>query len=130
VIHTGDCAYHANNASGCKFYNNLAYHCGAGFQRQADYPPAPTLVNNVLSGNIRGAGESRNNLSRAEKSWFVAADKNDFRLTANGKAALVGKGERLSDNAEDFFFQPRTGNDLGPVNSAATQSTRWVDRRM
>ena len=130
VIRTGDCAYHTNNASGCRFYNNLAYECGAGFQRQASYPPDPVLVNNVLSGSIRGAGDSRNNLTKVESTWFMGADNNDFRLTPAGKAALAGKGEALKDNPLDFFSQPRNTNDLGPVNASAGASTRWVDRRM
>lgn len=130
VVGTGDCAYHTNNGSDCKFYNNLAYNCGAGFQRQASYPPDPALVNNVLSGSIRGAGESRNNLTKVDKSWFVAADKNDFRLSESGKAALAGKGQELKDNPVDFFGQPRAVSDMGPVNATAGQSTEWVDRRM
>ena len=103
VVGTGDCAYHANNGSDCKFYNNLAYDCGAGFQRQASYPPDPVLINNVLSGKIRGAGESCNNLTRVERTWFTAAGKNGCRLTAAGKAALAGKGQTLKDNPLDFF---------------------------
>lgn len=130
VVRTGDCAYHANNGSDCKFYNNLAYNCRAGFQRQASYPPDPTLINNIFSGGIRGAGESVNNLTNVETAWFVAADKNDFRLTATGKAALAGKGQALTDNPADFFGQPRKLNDLGPVNADAQESTVWVDRRM
>ena len=130
VVSTGDCAYHANNGSNCKFYNNLAYNCGAGFQRQASYPPDPALVNNVLSGSIRGPGESRSNLTAVDKAWFRAPDSNDFRLTDSGRAALAGKGQQLKDNPVDFFGQPRKANDLGPVNASATQSTRWVDRRL
>jgi len=61
VVNTGDCAYHTNNGSNCKFYNNLAYNCGAGFQRQASYPPDPVLINNGDSGthgdgNRQGGG--------------------------------------------------------------------------
>ena len=129
VVGAGDCAYHANNGSDCKFYNNLAYNCGAGFQRQASYPPDPALLNNVLSGRIKGAGESRNNLTKVEKDWFVAADKNDFRLSAAGKAALAGKGAGLKDNPVDFFGEHRAADDPGPVNAGARQSTRWMDRR-
>jgi len=129
VVNTGDCAYHTNNGSNCKFYNNLAYRCGAGFQRQASYPPDPELVNNVFSGNIRGAGESRNNLTTADNAWFVAPDQNDFRLTSAGKTALAGKGQAIKDNPGDFFGRPRKTNDLGPVNADAAQSTCWTDLR-
>jgi hypothetical protein len=129
VIGTGDCAFHANNASKCEFYNNLAYDCGAGFQRQGSYPPDPRLINNVLSGSIRG-GESSPNLTKVNKAWFTAPDAQDFRLTADGRSAFGGKGLLLKENPMDFFGQPRPGNDLGPLNPNAAQSTRWQDRRM
>ena len=130
VINTGDCAYHTNNASGCKFYNNLAYGCGAGFQRQASYPQDPALMNNIFSGKIRGAGDSQANLTKVESSWFMDAASNDFRLSSAGKTALSGKGQQIEANPSDFFNQPRKTSDLGPVNAGASISTRWVDRRM
>ena len=133
VINTTDCAYHSNNASDCKFYNNLAYHCGAGFQMQASYPPDCTLINNVLSGAIKKPGKAENNLTKVDPAWFVAPDKQDFRLTDAGKAALAGKGSVLADNPTDFFGQPRKAGsplDLGPVNADDNKvSTQWVDRR-
>jgi hypothetical protein len=129
VVRTGDCAYHANNAADCKFYNNLAFACGAGFQRQGSDPPDPALINNLLSGSIRGAGEAENNLTKVNPAWFVAPAENDFRLSAAGKSALAGKGRELADNLVDFFGQARKSNDLGPVNSDAAASTAWVDRR-
>ena len=129
VINSGDYAYHSNNASDCKFYNNLAFNCGGGFQRQASYKPDPVLSNNVFSGNIKGGGEAKNNLTKVDMTWFAAPEKNDFRLTPAGKAALAGQGVELPDNPMDFFSQPRKSHDLGPVNAAAGQSTGWTDRR-
>jgi len=132
VVNTGDCAFHTNNASGCKFYGNLAYNCGAGFQRQASYPPDAALANNVLSGNLKGPGKSENNLTKVDKAWFVAPDQFDFRLTEAGKVALAGKGTALADNPTDFFGSRRKAGapqDLGPVNADARESTKWVDHR-
>jgi hypothetical protein len=103
VINTGDCAYHCNNASDCKFYNNLAYNCGAGFQMQKSYPPDSTLINNILSDNLTKPGKAENNLTKVDPTWFVAPDKDDFRLSDAGKMALAGKGQPLTDNPTDFF---------------------------
>ncbi len=129
VVNTGDCAYHSNNATNCQFLNNLAYNCGAGFQRQGSYAPDPVLKNNVLSGRIRGAGESKDNLTAVEKTWFVAPERYDFRLTPAGKAALVDKGEIAKECPADFFERLRPSSVLGPVDAVGTESTEWVDRR-
>jgi hypothetical protein len=132
VINTGDCAYHGNNASDCKFYNNLAYNCAAGFQMQGSYPPDSTLINNVLSGDIKKPGKAEDNLTKVESAWFVAPDQLDFRLTDAGKAALASKGQPLADNPTDFFGGLRKAGqplDLGPVNADAKESTKWIDRR-
>jgi len=131
VVNTADVAYHSNNGSRCFFYNNLAWGC-KGFQRQASYPPDPVLVNNLIAGSYAGASkDSRNNLNKIEKTWFVNADEYDFRLTAEGSAVLDGKGEELADNPVDYFGTKRKSGPqcLGPVLPDATQSTRWTDRR-
>lgn len=131
VVNTADCAYHTNNGSDCKFYNNLAYNCGAGFQRQANYPPEPTLINNVFCGGIKGAGKNENNLTKVDKAWFLTPDAGDFRLSPAGVKALAGKGQALADNPTDYFGTPRKPGaaDLGPVIPDAKVSTKWVDRR-
>ena len=130
VVNTTDVAYHANNASNCKFYNNLAYNCRGGFQRQGGYAPDPAVINSVFSGSIHGAGESQNNVTKVDEAWFVAPEKNDFRLTDIGKAALAGNAQPLKNNPADFLSNPRpTPPDLGPLNATATQSPQWLDRR-
>lgn len=129
VVNTGDCAYHTNNGQDCKFYNNLAFNCGAGYQRQASYPPDATLVNNVLSGRLQNPGQNRDNLTRCDKAWFVDAAKMDFRLSDAGRKELADKGTVVKDADKDFFGQPRKKPALGPVNADAKESTTWTDRR-
>lgn len=131
VVNTTDSAYHTNNAANCKFYNNLAFNCRT-FQRQASYPKDPVLINNLIGGNVtKGASESKNNLTDVKKEWFVNPALNDFRLTDQGKTALVGKGLALPDNPTDFFGTKRdpATPTLGPVLPDAKASTQWVDRR-
>ena len=131
VLRTSDTAYHSKKATACNYYNNLAWDCGT-FQCQASWAVAPTLINNLIAGRYQGVSpKSRDNLTRLQKAWFVDPDKDDFRLTAAGKAALVGKGEDLPDNPIDFFGTPRKSGSkvLGPVLPDATVSTKWVSRR-
>ncbi|MCG3179935.1 MAG: hypothetical protein BIFFINMI_02285 [Phycisphaerae bacterium] len=133
VLNCSDAAYHSNNASNCKFYNNLAFNKASDFQRQASYPPDPLLVNNLIPGRLTGVlAASNHNVTAVKAEWFKDPANCDFRLTAAGKAALAGKGAPLADNPTDFFGNPRPAGqpqDLGPVNANATASTRWVDRR-
>lgn len=131
VINTRDVAYHSFRAAKCLFANNLAINCGAGYQMQESYPPDPAVINNVLSGRIRG-GNEQNNLTSIDASWFVDPGQQDFRLTDKGIAAFGGKGKRLSENPVDFFGQKRGPGDassLGPVNAQASRSTQWRDAR-
>jgi hypothetical protein len=129
VLNTGDVAYHSNNGRNCRFYNNLAWGCGT-FQRQASYPKDPVLDNNLIGGAVKGASENKNTVA-PQWDWFVDVEKEDFRLTAAGKAALVGKGNALNDNPTDFFGakRDRTVPVLGPVLPDASESTKWTDRR-
>jgi hypothetical protein len=130
VVRTADVAYHSNNGANCRFYNNLAYGC-KGFQRQASYPKDPVLVNNAV-GKLSGADASSNhNVGPGEKAWFQDPDKYDFRLTAAGEAALVGKAVHVEENPLDMFGAKRDPGKpvLGPSPPGATQAAAWVDRR-
>lgn len=131
VINATDASYHSNNSANCKFYNNLAWS-GDSFQKQAAYPQDPVLVNNLIGGGVNGTSENKSTVA-PKKEWFVNPDDGDFRLTDDGQAALVGKGENLpiEDNSTDFFgTQREVGKPvLGPVLPDARESTKWVDRR-
>jgi Right handed beta helix region len=132
VIAAADSSYHTNNGANCRFYNNLTWKCTT-FQRQAAYPKDPVLINNLIGGRTnRGTSVSKSNLA-PRKAWFVDPDKMDFRLTAAGKAALIGKGAKvpLAENPTDFFGNKRDPAKpvIGPVLPDARQSTKWVDRR-
>jgi hypothetical protein len=131
VINTSDVAYHTKNSSACSFYNNLAWNCKT-FQCKASSPTEPTLINNLVGGPYSGASaESKSNVEKLQKEWFVNPDECDFRLTGAGKAALGGKGQPLADNPTDYFGAKRKEGpqDPGPVLPDAAQSTQWTDRR-
>lgn len=131
VINTTDSAFHCNNGANCKFYNNLTWHA-ATFQMQASYPKNPVLINNLITGSVKGASENKATLT-PKKEWFVDPENSDFRLTTAGKTALTGKGEPLSreECPTDFFGNKRDPKHavIGPVLPTATESTKWVARR-
>lgn len=133
VMNVSDDAYYSNNAAGCRWYNNLSWNCET-FRRPRSYPPDPVLVNNLIQGKLRDvAPASKGNVTEVQKAWFVGPDDGDFRLTAAGQAALVGKGAPVpaEENPTDFFGSPRDPARpvVGPVLPNATASTKWADRR-
>jgi len=131
VVATTDRPYHTNKASGCRFLNNLAWGA-SGFQRQGAAGTDPVLTNNLIGGTLKGAGaDSKANPSGVKREWFVKPEAMDFRLSEEGKKELVGKGEVVLGNPEDFFGTKRgvANSVLGPVLPDAKESTAWVDRR-
>lgn len=133
VMNVSDDAYHSNNASRCRWYNNVSWNCQT-FRRSQSYPPDPVLANNLIQGKLRDvAAESKGNVTELQREWFVGPDDGDFRLTEKGKAALVGKGVAVpaAENPTDFFGTRRDPARVvvGPVLPDAGASTKWVDRR-
>lgn len=133
VMNVSDDAYYSNNASECRWHNNLSWNCRT-FRRPRSYPPDPVLVNNLIQGPLRDISpESKGNVTEIRKEWFTSPDDGDFRLTAAGVAALAGKGVPVpaDDNPTDFFGTKRNPTQpvIGPVLPNAKQSTKWMDRR-
>jgi hypothetical protein len=133
VMNVSDDAYSSNNASGCRWYNNLSWNCRT-FRRPRSYPPDPVLVNNLIQGPLRDISpESKGNVTELRQEWFASPDDGDFRLTAAGQAALADKAVPVAaeDNPTDFFGSERDPRSavVGPVLPNARQSTKWIDRR-
>ncbi|MCK5849345.1 MAG: right-handed parallel beta-helix repeat-containing protein [Kiritimatiellae bacterium] len=129
IVGTHDVALHSNNASDCKFYNNMSYNCRK-FQMQKSYKQNSTLINNMV-GKLLKPGRNSNNAGQGQKAWFKDADKYDFSLTSAGKKAVSKKGLHLRDNPTDLFGNKRDPRNacLGPVLPGSKQSVVWVDRR-
>lgn len=128
VLHCTDSGLHSRRACGSKFYNNIVYDTGAGFQVQVNSAGAPVEIrNNIMSGHVIGG----NNFVQSNNRFDVAAA--DFRRTyrdpdaadfANGSdTSLVAGGATLPEVVDDYCGRARSAHDFGAIETPAACAT-------